>query len=89
LRATLAAVASGNVDAGIVYRTDAPVSKKVEIAFEVPAAAGPAISYPFALVKRAPPEAAEVAALADEVVFLDSGRIRACGAPRDVLRDRP
>jgi molybdate transport system substrate-binding protein len=54
VRATLAAVESGNVDAGIVYRTDALISKKVKIAFEVPAAAGPPISYPFALVKGAP-----------------------------------
>ena len=46
VRATLAAVESGNVDAGIVYRTDALVSKKVKIAFEVPPAEGPVISYP-------------------------------------------
>jgi molybdate transport system substrate-binding protein len=52
-RATLAAVESGNVDAGIVYRTDAAISKHVRIAFEIPAAMGPAISYPFALVKGA------------------------------------
>jgi molybdate transport system substrate-binding protein len=58
VRATLAAVESGNVDAGIVYRTDALISKKVKVAFEVPAAEGPAISYPFALVKGAPQEAA-------------------------------
>ncbi|MCM3876898.1 MAG: molybdate ABC transporter substrate-binding protein [Thermoanaerobaculia bacterium] len=57
-RATLAAVASGNVDAGIVYRTDALISRKVKIAFEIPAAAGPAIAYPFALVKGAPQETA-------------------------------
>ncbi len=57
-RATLAAVESGNVDAGIVYRTDALVSKKVKIAFEVPPEAGPAISYPFAVVKGAPRVAA-------------------------------
>jgi molybdate transport system substrate-binding protein len=55
-RATLAAVESGNVDAGIVYRTDAAISKHVRIAFEIPAAIGPAISYPFALVKGAPRE---------------------------------
>ena len=55
-RATLAAVEAGNADAGIVYRTDALVSKKVRIAFEVPASRGPAISYPFALVKGAPHE---------------------------------
>ena len=56
VRATLAAVESGNMDAGIVYRTDALISKKVKIAFEVPVARGPAISYPFALVKGAPHE---------------------------------
>jgi molybdate transport system substrate-binding protein len=54
VRATLAAVESGDVDAGIVYRTDALMSKKVRIAFEVPTSRGPAISYPFALVKGAP-----------------------------------
>jgi molybdate transport system substrate-binding protein len=57
-RATLAAVESGNVDAGVVYRTDAAISRQVRIAFEVPAASGPAISYPFALVKGAPRGAA-------------------------------
>jgi len=56
VRATLAAVESGNVEAGIVYKTDAAISKKVRIAFEVPAARGPAISYPFALVRGAPRE---------------------------------
>jgi molybdate transport system substrate-binding protein len=58
VRATLAAVETGNVEAGIVYRTDALVSKKVRVAFEVPANEGPAISYPFAVVKGAPNEAA-------------------------------
>ena len=57
-RATLAAVESGNVDAGIVYRTDAAISKHVRIAFEIPAAVSPAISYPFALVKGSPREPA-------------------------------
>ena len=56
VRATLAAVESGNVDAGVVYRTDAAISKQVRIAFEIPAALGPAISYPSALVKGAPRE---------------------------------
>lgn len=58
VRATLAAVESGNVDAGIVYRTDALVSRGARIAFEIPPAPGNAISYPFALVRGAPREAA-------------------------------
>jgi molybdate transport system substrate-binding protein len=50
VRAALAAVESGNADAGIVYKTDAGISKKVKIAFEVPAADGPKISYPLAVI---------------------------------------
>lgn len=50
VRFALAAVESGNVDLGVVYKTDAGISKKVRIAFEVPAAEGPKISYPFAVV---------------------------------------
>jgi molybdate transport system substrate-binding protein len=60
VRAVLAAVESGNVDAGFVYKTDAAISKKVKVAFEVPAADAPKISYPFALLKDAPqPDAAK------------------------------
>ncbi|MCU1245092.1 MAG: modA [Acidobacteria bacterium] len=50
VRAALAAVESGNVQAGIVYRTDALTSRSVRIAFEVPQAEGPKISYPAAVV---------------------------------------
>jgi molybdate transport system substrate-binding protein len=50
VRAALAAVESGNADAGIVYKTDALISKTVRIAYEVPASDGPAISYPAAVV---------------------------------------
>lgn len=50
VRAALAAVESGNVDAGIVYKTDAGISKKVRIAYEVPKAEAPDISYPFAVL---------------------------------------
>jgi molybdate transport system substrate-binding protein len=50
VRAALAAVETGNVDAGIVYKTDAQISKKVKVAYEVPVAEGPAITYPIALV---------------------------------------
>ncbi len=51
VRAALAAVETGNVDAGIVYKTDALHSKKVKIAYEVPVADGPAITYPVALIQ--------------------------------------
>ena len=51
VRAALAAVASGNVDAGVVYRTDAAISKSVKIAYEVPRADGPDIRYPVAVTK--------------------------------------
>ncbi len=51
VRAALAAVESGNADAGIVYQTDALISRKVKIACEVTGAAAPHISYPVALVK--------------------------------------
>ncbi|MGA8806490.1 MAG: molybdate ABC transporter substrate-binding protein [Thermoanaerobaculia bacterium] len=50
VRAALAAVESGNVQTGIVYRTDALISRSVHIAFEVPIAEGPKISYPVAIV---------------------------------------
>jgi molybdate transport system substrate-binding protein len=51
VRGALAAVESGNADAAIVYRTDAGISKSVRVAFEVPAAEGPRISYPAAVVR--------------------------------------
>jgi molybdate transport system substrate-binding protein len=52
VRAALAAVESENVDAGIVYRTDAAISKRVKVAFEVPKDQGPAIVYPLARLAR-------------------------------------
>ncbi|MGO8701112.1 MAG: molybdate ABC transporter substrate-binding protein [Limisphaerales bacterium] len=54
VRAVLAAVESGNVDAGLVYQTDAAISKNVRVAFAVPMGVGPRIVYPAALVKDAP-----------------------------------
>jgi molybdate transport system substrate-binding protein len=52
VRAALAAVESGNVDAGVVYKTDANISKKVKVAYEVPVADAPVISYSMAFVKE-------------------------------------
>jgi len=60
VRAVLAAVESGNVEAGFVYQTDAAISKKVKTAYVVPAAEAPKITYPMVLLKEAPqPEAAK------------------------------
>ncbi len=50
VRAALLAVELGNADAGIVYKTDAEISKKTRVAFEVPVQEGPKISYPAAVV---------------------------------------
>ena len=45
VRAALAAVEAGHADVAFVYRTDAVTSDRVEVAFIVPLAAGPAIRY--------------------------------------------
>lgn len=68
VRAALAAVESGNVEAGIVYKTDAAISKKVKIAWEIPRAEGPDISYPVALVK----ESKQLEAAKKFLQYLDS-----------------
>ncbi|MCI0623270.1 MAG: molybdate ABC transporter substrate-binding protein [Acidobacteria bacterium] len=68
VRAALAAVEAGNVEAGIVYKTDAAISKKVKVAYQVPANDGPVISYPIALLK----DAAESEAPRRFLKYLDS-----------------
>jgi len=52
VRAALAVVESGNADAAIVYHTDALISKKTRIAYQVPAEETPGIDYPIALIKN-------------------------------------
>jgi molybdate transport system substrate-binding protein len=52
VRAALAAVESGGVNAGIVYESDTAMSNKVSIAFRVPEQMTGPIIYPIALVKR-------------------------------------
>jgi molybdate transport system substrate-binding protein len=52
VRATLASVESGNVEAGFVYKTDAAVFKRVKVVYEVPIDKGPKIIYPAAIVKE-------------------------------------
>jgi len=72
VRAALAAVESGNVDAGFVYKTDANISKKVKIAFSVSIEKGPAIRYPVAIIKEGKNNAATEGFLR----YLESGNAR-------------
>jgi molybdate transport system substrate-binding protein len=58
VRATLASVESGNVEAGFVYKTDAAISKKVRVVYEVPIDKGPKITYALAIVKASKKKAA-------------------------------
>jgi molybdate transport system substrate-binding protein len=52
VRAAVTAVASGAVDAAIVYRTDARVAVGATVAWVVPADRGPRIVYPAAIVRN-------------------------------------
>jgi molybdate transport system substrate-binding protein len=58
VRATLASVETGNVEAGFVYKTDAAVSQRVKVVYEVPLDKGPRITYPIAMVKESKRKAA-------------------------------
>ena len=53
VRAALAIVEAGEVDAGIVYRTDARTTDGVRVVFDVAAEDGPAIVYPAAVLSGA------------------------------------
>jgi molybdate transport system substrate-binding protein len=53
VRAALAAVEAGAADAAIVYRTDARIALKATVAYVVPAAQGPRIVYPAAVIRTA------------------------------------
>ncbi len=56
----LAAVESGNVSAGIVYKTDAELSNRVKVLAIAPPNTHPPIHYPIAILKRSPqPTAAQ------------------------------
>ncbi|MEO7974429.1 MAG: molybdate ABC transporter substrate-binding protein [Thermoanaerobaculia bacterium] len=54
VRAALAAVESGAVDAGIVYRTDAERSKRVRVLYSVPEGEGPEVIYALAALQLRP-----------------------------------
>lgn len=51
VRSALTAVAHGNVDAGIVYRTDANISKDTRVVYQVPEDQSPVIVYPIAITR--------------------------------------
>jgi molybdate transport system substrate-binding protein len=59
--ATLQLVARGEVDAGIVYATDARGQARVRVALEVPADLHQPIVYPLVLLKGAQPQARRLA----------------------------
>lgn len=50
VRAALTAVETGAADAGVVYRTDARLALRATVAWVVPAADGPRIIYPGAII---------------------------------------
>ena len=73
VRSALAAVESGNVEAGIVYKTDALISHAVKIAYEIPRAEGPKIVYPVAVLA----DSTEKAAAQKFLDYLESEQARA------------
>lgn len=74
VRAALAAVESGGAQAGIVYRTDATISKKVRLVYSVPLAEGPKIRY-VAVVPKAAPQPAAARALLAELKTKESSEV--------------
>lgn len=64
VRAVLTYVETGNVDAGIVYRTDALISDKIKIVAAAPVGSHEPIVYPAAILKNAVQPRAAAAFLA-------------------------
>jgi molybdate transport system substrate-binding protein len=85
VRAALAFVARGECAAGLVYATDAAASDQVEIVASLPVTLHAPIVYPFALLKDAPPAAAQFLAFVRSeeamTIFLRYGFVRARTGP--------
>ncbi len=64
VRAALLLVERGEAPLGIVYATDAAISPGVRVVADFPAGSHPPITYPFALTRRAGPDAAAFLAFA-------------------------
>ena len=58
VRAALAAVEAGNADAAFVYKTDAAISKRVRVIYDVPEKDAPEIRYPVAILRETKERAA-------------------------------
>lgn len=77
VRHVLAWVARGEVPAGVVYRTDARIEPRVQIAWAVPASAHEPIVYPVALTAGASLEAAAfVAWLGEQAPVFEAAGFR-------------
>jgi molybdate transport system substrate-binding protein len=74
VRASLAAVEAEHAEAGIVYRTDAAISRRVRVAFEVPREQGPRIVYPLSVVASSKQKEA-AAALVRYLVGAEATRV--------------
>lgn len=74
VRAALATVVSGNVDAAIVYKTDAVIAKKTKVVWTVPDGEGPAIVYPVAICS-ATRQADAAKHFTDFLLSADAGKI--------------
>jgi molybdate transport system substrate-binding protein len=73
VRAALSQVEYGGAEAGIVYRTDAAISTKVEVAYAIPVEEGPKILYPAAALLDRPRRQQSI----DYLDFLRSAEARA------------
>ncbi len=54
VRSALVSVEAGACEAGVVYRTDAAISKNTKVLYEVPDAEGPKVSYALAALAERP-----------------------------------